>query len=135
MNRIEIFNEVCTILLSYVLFLFTDFNSDYEQNQFECDMMFSAILGLNVLVHMVLLMSDSIRCIISKVRKMCCKRKILTGNNSGSLKTSTIKSKESENLQGQEDSRVAVVTKKSLGSFKSKKKVKALDVHNISAIQ
>ena len=77
MNRIEIFNEVSTILLSYVLILFTEFNFDYEINSFEFDMIFSTVLGFNVLVHMVLLMTDSIRSIVSKVRKICCKRKLL----------------------------------------------------------
>ena len=74
MNRIEIFNEVTTIVLSYILFLFTEFNFDYEKNNFEYDMMFLSVLSSNVLVHLIILMADSIRNIIGKLRKRCCKK-------------------------------------------------------------
>ena len=45
MNRIELFNELSTLSLCYVLFLFSDANHDYIINPMEYDICFVVILA------------------------------------------------------------------------------------------
>ena len=75
MNRIEIFNEFTTILLSYVLFLFSPANLKYDDSNFYYDMAFIAVLGSNILVHCAFLTIDSVKGIVKKIKNKCCKSK------------------------------------------------------------
>ena len=75
MNRIEIFNEFTTILLTYVLFLFSSANLKYDDSNFYYDMAFVAVLGSNIIVHCTILTIDSVKSIIKKIKNRFCKSK------------------------------------------------------------
>ena len=76
------FNEVTTLALSYMLFLFSEANLLLDCcNHFEYDLLFIGTMGLNVAVHMVILLTDSLRNIIHKLKTKCCKKKAAKPNS------------------------------------------------------
>lgn len=88
MHNIEVFNELTTIALSYVLFLFSPANLNYDSNSFEFDLTFIFILASNILVHLIFLTIDSVQNIKEKIKARCCKRiKKAASKSSGSAAT------------------------------------------------
>ena len=84
MQRVEVFNEICSLCLMYALMCFSGANasaageesSDASATRVEFDLAFLAILGINLLVHLSLLMKSSIVDLKEKVKAKCkCCRK------------------------------------------------------------
>ncbi len=59
LNRMEIFNEICILLVSYHLFLLTGFNEDYDC-QYEVGWSLLGITSTNILVNMIYMLTLSL---------------------------------------------------------------------------
>ena len=83
MFRIEVFNEIITLLLLYALSCFSDANGHWDNEeqgyviseQATFDISFITIVCLSLSVHISLLMTSSIKDLIKKIKAKCCKQK------------------------------------------------------------
>ena len=69
LNMLEIFNEVCILLSSYHLLMFTDFNID-ENSENKAGYSLIAITALNVLVNTVFMAIQTYYKIKQAIRKI-----------------------------------------------------------------
>ena len=74
MQKLEIFNEVCTIALIYIMFCFSEANIYRERSPIYIDCVFLASMAINVLVHVYFLMKGSFLNIKDTVKSKCCKK-------------------------------------------------------------
>ena len=73
MHRLEVFNEITSTLLCYVLFCFSPANLYYEDSLLEYDLTFVGFIAINVLVHLGLLSKNSFISVKGKIKAKCCK--------------------------------------------------------------
>ena len=57
-NKLEIFNEICILTVSYHLFLFTDFTDSNSLN-LDLGWMLIAITGINIIANLTIIMTMS----------------------------------------------------------------------------
>lgn len=75
MQHLEVFNEVCTIFLIYVMTCFTDANQKYLEDPMYYDIAFLVGCGVNVIVHLYFLTKDSVLNVKARITSKCCKTK------------------------------------------------------------
>ena len=75
MNNIEIFNELTTIVLTYVLIALSPANQGREASNEELDLTMLGILGSNIMVHTFFLLMGSVKSLKDKIKSKCCKSK------------------------------------------------------------
>ena len=69
---IELFNEFCTLFLSYMMIIYSDFVQSYDIKD-EISYIFLSIFGLNIAVNLIVVANDHIRNITRSIKK--CKNK------------------------------------------------------------
>lgn len=74
--RIEIFNEVCNLVCSIMLFIFTDFVDD-NKLKYQIGFCFIGIYILNFLVNLVIILIESFKSIILRLKVYCLKLKYM----------------------------------------------------------
>ena len=77
-QRLEIFNELCSICLIYALMCFTGANQISRgeiRGETLYDFLFFAIIAINLLVHLSLLMKASFISLKAKLKAKCCRNK------------------------------------------------------------
>ena len=84
MNKIETFNEVTIVILTYFLFCFTDFVPE-AQTRHGLGAYYSGVTLLNIAVHMIIMLRHSYR----SVRLYCLKRKYTKNMKSCKTKNQT----------------------------------------------
>ena len=75
MQQLEIFNEVCTLALVYVMICFSDWNLNIELTEHYYDIAFMMGMAINLLVHVYFLIKASCISVKDKIKNKCCKRK------------------------------------------------------------
>ena len=75
MQGLEIFNELCTLGLSYILICLTDGNVNLWHSAMYYDYAFLSGMGINLAVHVFLLIKDSALSIKDKIKAKLCKPK------------------------------------------------------------
>lgn len=75
MQGLEIFNEFCTLGLSYILICLTDGNVNLWHSAMYYDYAFLSGMGINLAVHVFLLIKDSALSIKDKIKAKLCKPK------------------------------------------------------------
>ena len=71
-HKLELFNEVCTLIIIYTMMCFSEANIYREDKRIYVDIVFLASMGLNILVHLYFLMKGSVTNIKNKIKKKCC---------------------------------------------------------------
>ena len=121
MQRLEIFNEVCSTCLIYALICFSGANLSLArqeaedpsltsfEGELEYDLIFFAIMGINLFVHLSLLLKESIIALKSKIVAKCCRKK--THTLKMNPKTNSMTTNQSTELQSasKKDSYVELV--------------------------
>lgn len=75
MQQLEIFNEVCTLALVYVMICFSDWNLNLEITEHYYDIAFMVGMAVNLLVHVYFLIKASCVSTKDKIKDKCCKKK------------------------------------------------------------
>ena len=75
MQGLEIFNEVCSLALVYVMICFSNANVGLEYTVNYYDFAFLLGMGVNLIVHVYLLVKDSVLSIKDKIKAKFCKAK------------------------------------------------------------
>ena len=73
LKKLEVFNEVTTMTMVYVMMCFSDANQAYEGSKLGFDMAFTACIAVNLLVHLSLLVKDSVVRTKDRIKAKCCK--------------------------------------------------------------
>ena len=75
MQGLEIFNEVCTLALVYVMICFSDWNLNKEITEHYYDIAFMTGMAINLLVQVYFLIKASCISVKDKIKNKCCKKK------------------------------------------------------------
>jgi len=75
MQGLEVFNELCSVILIYVMMCFSDANNDLEYTANYYDFAFLFGMAVNLIVHVYLLVKDSVLSIKDKIKARCFKTK------------------------------------------------------------
>ena len=73
MQSLEIFNEVCSVVLIYVMICFSDANLGLEYTANYYDFAFLAGMAVNLIVHVYLLVKDSFLSMKDSIKAKFCK--------------------------------------------------------------
>ena len=66
---------MCTIILIYIMFCFSDANIYRHKSPIYLDCVFLASMAINVLVHLYFLMKGSVLNMKATIKSKCCKKK------------------------------------------------------------
>ena len=77
MQKLEVFNEVCEILLGYVLLTFSDANSQLAPSEVYMDYSFLVVAGFNIAVQLFFLVKDSVVSGKDYCKAKCCKKTVV----------------------------------------------------------
>ena len=76
LTKIEIFNELCGLLLIYMLICFTEL-VDSAETRHQIGYAYIFVSSSNIFVHLVIMMVNSFLTIKLKIKQKCCKKKTL----------------------------------------------------------
>ena len=74
-QKLEVFNEFTTLAMIYMMLTFSAANAQAEGSNPEIEIIFIASIGFNLMIHLGLMLRDSILGWKAKIKRKCCMKK------------------------------------------------------------